>query len=477
MSSINGYGAPCSNELVGQTTSLNTSLTQETRLKKIYTNIFPFADAESRIGSDYKGRIYTFVFDIDDVLCGTSVDDEKQIKFFLQKGFVLTAIKTHYIFPGVIELIQSLFIQQDVRVCFFSSGAQSRNEIFVRKLLKCALGKEYYLKIKDTVQILSGRKKDGSTDLKKSKNEGSRIQKDVYGLDGSIKKKCLTKFINDQEDLKNWVFIDDDYTYVAPNQESNYLFAPEQHISDYSNMEENSEYCEYDQDGRMKIPFELWDSNTEFMKHCVVQGKSIGLILNEEECIVGYSHLQKEKYREWVIPLKSNEAIFAALMKHYGKKKFPQEDTEEIVVTKKVLKAAIYAHIEAHNGKTTAMELACNRVCYITGVIFKALESARAGGTLTDFLFPHHFYKVENSEDEEEKSEKFKPLFLADNAWHKKEIYYHYGLEILRKVNPNYEFITVENYKKSCDEELSSQEMEDIKEFHSNEDVGGCCMM
>ena len=44
------------------------------------------------------------VLDIHDVLACTEVRNIEQASFFKNKGAIITAVKTHYVFPGVIEL-------------------------------------------------------------------------------------------------------------------------------------------------------------------------------------------------------------------------------------------------------------------------------------------------------------------------------------------------------------------------------------
>jgi len=94
----------------------------------------------------YMGSI-NLVFDIDGVLACNAIGSTKIAAFFLKKGAIITALKTHYVFPGVIELMQLLFQTENIKVSFFSSGDRQRNEIFVKQLLELALGQEGYRKI------------------------------------------------------------------------------------------------------------------------------------------------------------------------------------------------------------------------------------------------------------------------------------------------------------------------------------------
>ncbi len=61
--------------------------------------------------------------------------------------------------------MQLLFQTPDVRVSFFSLGAERENIPFVEQLLIRSLGEERYTEVKVTVRIFSGKKRTSSSDL------------------------------------------------------------------------------------------------------------------------------------------------------------------------------------------------------------------------------------------------------------------------------------------------------------------------
>ncbi len=90
------------------------------------------------------------VLDLDETLVTTpsmmSVSEDLPA-FFLAKGAILEVGGTpHYVFPGVKEFLQHLFINlfEHVEVFFFSAGDKARNEELVAKLLAYALGDSAY---------------------------------------------------------------------------------------------------------------------------------------------------------------------------------------------------------------------------------------------------------------------------------------------------------------------------------------------
>lgn len=388
-------------------------------------------------------KTFNVVFDIDDVLAVSEIEKSNISKFFEEKGLVLTAIKTYYVFPGVIEMMQLLFSMPDVRVSFFSSAHQNRNELFVEKLLERALGCERYIEIKKKIQILSGTTRERSTDLIKNTSKESEKQLNQYGLRHGNKKKSLEKVVGQGENLDNCVLIDDDSSWVKYGQEGNFLHVPALRIWDLVDMGYKSK--DYVHDER-KIPFRDCTSipNLEYLKDCIMNANYIGLIFEEEMCTLCYVSLDQKKYEEIELSEETDGVLFEAVKKYYQQN---ESFIEGQSMTKEALDLALYALIDKNNGKTKAINLACNRICYIAGVLFKALEYARSDSTLTKFLFPLHFSPNGNGT--------FEPRFDTEKACDRKEEYYHYGLEKFKQVNPHFTFINPQIYKESCERDLA----------------------
>jgi hypothetical protein len=411
-------------------------------------------------------RIFNIAFDIDNVLADFTVLDLNEIKFYQQRGFVLTAIKTHYIFPGVTELMQLLFRMPDVKVSFFSYGHQYRNELFAERLLKHALGEAYYLEIKENIQIFSGIKDNGCTDLIKPTSEEHVAQKDKYCLSFGNQKKSLEKVVGQDENLDDSVLIDDSSSWVKSGQERNYLHVPAIYNDHYEEMERESQYYSCDENGYWKISFRDCTSipDKEYVKNLIMSASCIGFFIEKEKCTLGYIDYEQKHYKEIELTQVSDGSLLAAIKAHYQENGSAIEQQAEAgeTMTKAELDLALYALLEEKQGKTTAIHLACNRICYVTGVLFKALEHARGGSTLAEFLFPLHF-------SAREESGTFEPRFQTEKAAHEKEEYYHYGLKKLQQANPHFTFITPQIYSKCCAVTISTEEEIVLQDIHKNE--------
>ncbi|HSX26364.1 MAG TPA: hypothetical protein VLE89_05085 [Chlamydiales bacterium] len=163
-----------------------------------------------------KPPIYNIVFDIDGVLCAKNADPANAL-LFLRKGQILTALKTHYIFPGVIELLTRLYRTENVRVSFFSSGIRQRNELLIPQLLQKALP-ETHERIRFETTILS---REDLTELSREKS----YPKSPFSLGN--KQKDIEKVLRPGELLENTLLIEDDSSYAMPEQYKNLLHVPE----------------------------------------------------------------------------------------------------------------------------------------------------------------------------------------------------------------------------------------------------------
>jgi hypothetical protein len=180
-------------------------------------------DPLSKTKDDHK---LTFVFDIDYVLADTTPISNKQKLFYIERGFFIIAKNvTHYVFPGVIELMQYLFSLKNVEVAFFTSSLyKERDEQFVAILLKKALGEAQYAHLAKPM-ILS----DSDLYRQSASCDGwlDRWQRTNYDIQTySSPKKDLLKICSDNESLKNIVLIDSCPHTVYFGQEKNFIYSP-----------------------------------------------------------------------------------------------------------------------------------------------------------------------------------------------------------------------------------------------------------
>lgn len=140
------------------------------------------------------------------------------------------------ILPGVIETIQLLDQRDDIEIVFFSAAHESRNKIFVDKLMSHALGEKRYAKIKDRIKIFS---RDHQKDISDPKYLAKRAkQSEQFGphyhpeQDHNLKKDL--KVIVDKTQLPWTILVDDKPAKANFKQEHNLLCIPSAHWLAYS---------------------------------------------------------------------------------------------------------------------------------------------------------------------------------------------------------------------------------------------------
>lgn len=148
------------------------------------------------------------VFDIDDVLCTCLVNNIGEVAFYAQHGLIITAFKTHYVFPGVVELMKASFDEPDTDIYFSSRGEEARNKKFTSKLLKRSLGKERASKVVYGVHTVKRKVYFG--DPPESKN--------LEEICGDKKYSCL---------------VDDSKVNIHPGQFKNFVYVYQPRFNDF----------------------------------------------------------------------------------------------------------------------------------------------------------------------------------------------------------------------------------------------------
>lgn len=382
--------------------------------------------------------VFNLVFDIDGTLAVEDTFSPQSSRYLEKTGHIVTALKTHFVFPGVVELMQLLFKMPDVKVSFFSSGPQDRNELFVAELLKRALGEEQYHKVKNEIRICSGKKNTGDIhghgDLTRRNEEKQMQQKNLYGdwLTGA-RKKCLRKIIGEDGELENTILIDDAPSYIMYEQERNLFYLPEIELDDFHDpIEPSTRFDLFDLQGLKIIPFV---KRSKIFPAEVLDTDFICILFSADSFKLHFRDIDEKKINEITIFKETNEEIFNAA-KHYYCKTNISPTTTETGLTKTELDDYFYDLINKNNGKTKKIQFEYNRIYYLAGMIFKALKAARAGSTLTQFFFPLHFTPTED--------QKFSLRYRSKDAEHLREEHYHYGLKKLRKANQDLTFVIPE---------------------------------
>ncbi|MEM7589832.1 MAG: hypothetical protein AAF320_06745 [Myxococcota bacterium] len=170
----------------------------------------------------------TMVLDIDSTLIGDLLDKEtgrdeitKELGEDFAQAYTLEVIG--YPFPlyiGVPELLRALW-QQNVRIAFFSSGTQKRNDLVVPALLQHAFGEQADT-VKEQVAIYS-RHHCIDTD-KLTKEQKEQVQPEFSDTFHGWLKKDLRTIYSDPHLLRNTALMDDGASYMYRGQEKNFLY-------------------------------------------------------------------------------------------------------------------------------------------------------------------------------------------------------------------------------------------------------------
>ncbi|HHS8489019.1 TPA: AAA family ATPase, partial [Legionella anisa] len=186
----------------------------------------------------------TLIFDIDNVLAMPETCTLQTILFFLRKGAVIKAYGvTHYIPPGILELMRVLFSMPLVKVAFFSSGDKRRNEAFVKELLIKALGEQRYAEIAAEIIILSGHHMSDNIAWKDEQ------QQKKYGLPHSSNgKKDISYAIAPEDTLGNAIFIDNNPGFICYDQEEHYLHMETVKSNHFDSLNQSEKPCNNPED-------------------------------------------------------------------------------------------------------------------------------------------------------------------------------------------------------------------------------------
>ncbi|MFZ2315884.1 MAG: hypothetical protein WAW86_09550 [Gammaproteobacteria bacterium] len=155
------------------------------------------------------------------------------LNWFKENNLYIHAVTAHLLYPGTLEFIRYLFSIPNANVHFYSAGAQLRNCLFVKKLLKRALGQAEYEKIEEKTLIFSTRCDEN---IPYARNTyAAKYLLECFGLtvdasDDPTKVKDLYRLkggFSPDASLANVILIDDNPRYLAScAQASNLLMVP-----------------------------------------------------------------------------------------------------------------------------------------------------------------------------------------------------------------------------------------------------------
>lgn len=372
------------------------------------------------------------VLDIDMVLALHDGREAKYASFFLKKGAIFQAIKTHYIFPGVIEFLQLLFQDKDLKVSFFSSGIKRRNDIFVENLLRLALGEDRYETVKKDVLILS------RNDLISIGEEEEEKEHALYGRRPGNNQKDLLKVLQEGELLENVILIDDDPSYAACGQVKNMLYVPPTMNYDFCSMEKEIEG--YDENGFKNLKWEVLSIQeyNGYERNQVGSGKRIVFLQKEEGLEVAFIDKDSHEYVQKPLSEKQSQELNAFLSSSQ------KEDSY------------IYDLVTSLGGQAKKIRRGANRIYYAVGLLFTALERAKnEGNSVADVLFSLQFKKNIIRSGNAHTDREYEPIYYYMT---RRDHFYLLGLEKLRQVNSNLELMHPKKYVECINSPLTEEE-------------------
>lgn len=370
--------------------------------------------------------VYNVAIDIDQVLAFHKVKDYSQARFFFNKGAVLTALKTHYIYPGVVEFIRLQALTPKIKASYYSAGTEERNNELIPLLLNRALPEAEFADIKSKVRVLS---RGDLISCMKEDVISKYYQPSFSHI--SYTQKDLSKVLSEGEYIENAALLDDQSKNIADGQLFNYLKVPVAEADDYASLIEKMNF--YDPDSGTRYLKCVIVVSGELNEDLVKDGRRIAISKSNDWFEVKFINLSGDVQVENVHL--DEEELYEQLDYFYEKAVklgYPMGHIEEQTVVENICK-----FVSEFNGRTRKICRRANRICYVVGVLFSALNLAEKENiSLSQALFRYQFkFNASN--------QTFEPNY---HKLQKNDQFYWSGLQKLREVNPDYEFITPHNY-------------------------------
>lgn len=394
---------------------------------------------------------YNIVFDIDQTLAFHSVNSLEQGNFIREKGAILSqeTLKTHYIYPGAIELIKLLFQSDEFKVSFFSKGTADRNLEFVRLLLDCAIEEHEFELKKSQVRVLSRE------DLEEAECERCRRKHyEMYGQSAGYSPKDISKVLYGDERIENAVLIDDKFENATFDQVPNFIQMPLVESRDYDALILKKRV--YDASGVRNLKCMMnFSHEVDIEENVVEDGRRIIIYKTDDSFEIKFIDFDNICHIE---KISNNTNLFIKLSEHYelyredGGYLSDIEDEEAV--------NEICDFVEKFNGRSRKICRRANRICYLTGLLFAALSYAKAQKTsLSDALFEFQFTL---REDKKTYISNFDQLVKDDRL-------YFLGLEKLKEVNKDFEFVTPASYCAYAEIPISDETRSFLQKAKDNE--------
>ena len=380
-------------------------------------------------------------FDIDHTCAFHSISSFRQGKFIREKGAILPwgTLPTHYIYPGITELVRLLILNEQFKVSFISKGSADRNYEFVRLFLSHVIPEPEHVWKKGQVRtrVLSRE------DLVEMDFD-EQMHHEFYGIWPSDTLKDISKILSGRDLLEDAVLIDDRADNATSDQVANLLIMPFVDSSNYDALIEKNEF--YDESGMRYLKCMLsFDQMADLEEGLVEDGRRIIVYKKGDFFEIKFIDLMHVVQCGKVT---SDTSLFNKLNSFY-------EECIEYNVSMSYFEdqetiKGICDFVEELNGRTKKICRQANRVCYVAGLLFSALSLAKEYGVpLSHALFR---YQYTLNEDQKTYRSNFAKLVKDDR-------FYHIGLEKLKEVNKNFQFITPHSYNQYLQTSLSLSDL------------------
>ncbi|MCB1112292.1 MAG: hypothetical protein KDK72_06525 [Chlamydiia bacterium] len=290
-----------------------------------------------------------------------------------------------------------------------------------------------------------------------------------YGLESGKTQKDLTKLGLTEQDLDNAVLIEDNASYVSFGQARNFLEVPATTSKDFMFLDRNID--QFDKAGYFSVPVSVlrkpYENQEDFPyitnRRSIAEGGHIEVCrLSSGGYQIAYKRRGLQEYVVDHLKEKENHELCESLANlNYSYDRAYLKNGE-------VLKQ-IHAWIEERGGETKIKKLyhEANRIYYVAGILFTALEQARNEQRSLSSVLCEMQYTATGEGS-------YKPKFSERQ---KEDRWYHRGLSELRKVNSALQFTHPINYCETIKPSLTEEEKQIINTSLKNEDDNGCVIM
>lgn len=346
------------------------------------------------------------VLDIHGVLCTYAKTSEVDPHgdFFQNHGAVLTAYKTQYVFPGVIEMLKVLFQTENLKVSFFNRAPKQYNTLLVEELLKISCGPKYLVRVLSFEDLIERNEKD------------------------------VSKVLSEGDLLENAVLIDNHLKSVAEGQIKNYLQVEGMNSEKFTRIELLRDPNQIDGARRLKC-FLVTGKLLATAKY-IKEGGKILIFKKDKGYEIGFFD-QDNVYKVEMLPKEKYFACVLILNTLNPKNKcFGKEIQIPQVIN------CIYSFVDSIGGQTREICYQANHICYVTGLLFTALSTSKEKNiSVSEALFQLQYRLRSKARGENTYQSSIETLQNTSK-------YYFVGLKKLREVNPEFQFVTPQIYHK-----------------------------